>query len=135
MKITGEQVWLKVIQDTADNLATGITLIKQWGNFVVAVGGHESNDYTFVFYMLNFETGELNDSPKKLDISVAHGDFATGTKIVLNHPSHVSTYLAPDNPYRIELFANHEVGGQSNGLTNRLYMYFDKSTHTITSFD
>ena len=85
MKITGEQVWLKAIQDTADNLATGITLVKQWGDYVFAVGGHESNDYTLVFYMLNFETGELTDSPKKLDVSLAYNEIASGAKIVLNH--------------------------------------------------
>ena len=87
MKITGEQVWLKAIQDTADNLATGITLVKQQGDYVFAVGGHESNDYTLVFYMLNFETGELTDSPKKLDVNARFGDVAAGAKIVLNHPS------------------------------------------------
>ena len=87
MKITGEQVWLKAIQDTADNLATGITLVKQWGDYVFAVGGHESNDYTLVFYMLNFETGELTDSPKKIDVNARYKDVASGAKIVLNHPS------------------------------------------------
>ena len=87
MKINGEQVWLKAIQDTAYNLATGITLVKQWGNYVFAVGGHESNDYTLVFYMLNFETGELTDSPRKIDVSAAWGDVPAGAKIVLNHPS------------------------------------------------
>jgi hypothetical protein len=69
-------------------LATGITLVKQWGDYVFAVGGHESNDYTLVFYILNFETGELTDSPKKLDVSATHfDDIAAGAKIVLNHPS------------------------------------------------
>ena len=87
MKITGEQVWLKAIQDTADNLATGITLVKQWGDYVFAVGGHESNDYTLVFYMLNFETGELTDAPKKLDFNSTWGDVAAGAKIVLNDAS------------------------------------------------
>ena len=87
MKISGEQVWLKAIQDTADNLATGITLVKQWGDYVFAVGGHESNDYTLVFYMLKFETGELTDSPKKLDVNRRFGDVPAGAKIVLNHPS------------------------------------------------
>jgi len=87
LKITGEQVWLKAIQDTADNLATGITLVKQWGDYVFAVGGHESNDHTLVFYMLNFETGELTDSPKKLDVNAKYGDVPAGAKIVLNHHS------------------------------------------------
>jgi len=91
LKITGEQVWLKAIQDTADNLATGITLVKQWGDYVFAVGGHESNDHTLVFYMLNFETGELTDSPKKIDVNAAYGEVAAGAKIVLNHQSQVST--------------------------------------------
>jgi len=87
LKITGEQVWLKAIQDTADNLATGIMLVKQYSDYVFAVGGHESNDYTLVFYMLNFETGELTDSPKKLDVNAKYGDVPAGAKIVLNHHS------------------------------------------------
>ena len=130
MKITGEQVWLKAIQDTADNLATGITLVKQWGDYVFAVGGHESNDYTLVFYMLNFETGELTDSPKKLDMSVAHNDDFSGAKIVLNHPSQVSTIWAASNSF-IDFFPGQEVGGQINGLSRRLRLHFDTYNSTI----
>ena len=129
MKISGEQVWLKAIQDTADNLATGITLVKQWGDYVFAVGGHESNDYTLVFYMLNFETGELTDSPKKLDVSRLYGDIAAGAKIVLNHPSQVSTVEG------IDFYPRQEVGGQFNGLSNRLNMIFDSSKNTIEYFN
>jgi hypothetical protein len=58
------------------------------------VGGHERNENTLVFYMLNFETGELTDSPKKLDMNAEYGDIAAGAKIVLNHPSQVSTIEA-----------------------------------------
>ena len=134
MKITGEQVWLKAIQDTADNLATGITLVKQWGDYVFAVGGHESNDYTLVFYMLNFETGELTDSPKKIDVNATHGDVPAGAKIVLNHPSQVRTYYAANSSI-FHFFPGQEVGGQFDGLSRRLLLYFDTSTHTITRFN
>jgi hypothetical protein len=114
-------------------MATGITLVKQWGDYVFAWGGHESNDHTLVFYMLNFETGELNGSPKKLDVNAAHGDVAAGAKIVLKHPSLVSTFHA-DGYSVIYFFPRQEVGGQFNGLSHLLTLFFSTSTHTITSF-
>jgi hypothetical protein len=82
MKITGEYVWLKAIQDTLDNFATGITLVVQSGDYVFAVGGHESNDYTLVFYMLEINTGELT-APKTLDFSAVYSEDLTNVKIVL----------------------------------------------------
>jgi hypothetical protein len=59
-------------------------LVKQYGNYVFAVGGHESNDHTLVFYMLDYATGELLDSPKTLDLTSKYGDIPADAKIVLN---------------------------------------------------
>ena len=97
------------------------------------MGGHESNDYTLVLYMLNYETGELTDSPKTLDLSVAYGEDFSGVKIVLNHASQVSTNYAASNS-RIDIFARQEVGGQFNGLSHKLELKFDASTQTIIRF-
>jgi hypothetical protein len=43
-KDTGEIVWLKVIQDIAENMATGITALSLYDSNakILAVGGHET---------------------------------------------------------------------------------------------
>jgi hypothetical protein len=133
LKITGKQVWLKAIQDTADNLATGITFVKQWGDYVFAVGGHESNDYTLVFYMLNFETGELTDRPRKIDFKSIYNDIAPGAKLVINDASQVSTFHTAKSS-DISFAPRQEVNGQFNGRTNYIRMYFNPSENTINRF-
>ena len=40
----GDLYWLKVVQDTEFNLATGITMVHHVNNIVYAVGGYESDN-------------------------------------------------------------------------------------------
>jgi hypothetical protein len=64
-------------------------------------------------------------------MSVGHREDFWGVKIVLNYASQVSTAYAQES--RIEFFPRQEVGGLSNGLSNRLEFKFNRYTHSILS--
>ena len=83
--------------------------------------------------MLNFETGELTDSPRKINVNSAYSDVPAGAKIVLNHQSQVSTYNAGSYS-RIDFFPRQEVGGQSNGLSHHITLFFSTSDNKIRYF-
>ena len=48
--IDGELIWLRVVQDTEYNLATGITMVFYTDNIVFATGAYENEDSAAVFY-------------------------------------------------------------------------------------
>ena len=48
--ILGVLYWIKVVQDTASNLATGITAVYYLNDVIYAFGGVENDDQSIVIY-------------------------------------------------------------------------------------